>query len=106
MKEYNALHDGGGDDKGDGGYANDSLTCEDAQFGEITVKNLFCKSEVIDYLLEDEEYRKQIPNVDEFEEKRSDVNSYWTTFPNWEQIVGDELTDAGQNYVIGGPAWK
>lgn len=106
LKEYNALHDGGGDDKGDGGYANDSLTCEDAQFGKTTVKNLFCKSEVIDYLLEDEEYRKQIPNVDEFEEKRSDVNSYWTTFPNWEQIVGDELTDAGQNYVIGGPAWK
>ena len=106
MKEYNALHDGGGDDKGDGGYANDSLTCEDAQFGKTTVKNLFCKSEVIDYLLEDEEYRKQIPNVDEFEEKRSDVNTYWTTFPNWEQIVGDELTDAGQSYVIGGPAWK
>ncbi len=106
LKEYNALHDGGGDDKGDGGYANDSLTCEDAQFGETTVKNLYCYSEVIDYLLEDEEYRKQIPNVDEFEEKRSDVNSYWTTFPNWEQIVGDKLTDAGQNYVIGGPAWK
>lgn len=100
LKEYNASHENAG------GYANDSLTCEDAQFGETTVKNLFCKSEVIDYLLEDEEYRKQIPNVDEFESKRNDVNSYWTTFPNWEQIVGDELTDAGQNYVIGGPAWK
>ena len=106
LKEYNALHDGGGDDEGDGGYANDSLTCEDAQFGETTVKNLYCYSEVIDYLLENKEYRKQIPNVDEFESKRNDVNSYWTTFPNWEQIVGDKLTDAGQNYVIGGPAWK
>ena len=100
LKEYNAAHED------DGGYANDSLTCEDATFDTTTVKNLFCKSEVIDHLLDNEDFSSQIPNVDEFEDKRSDVNTYWTTFPNWEQIVGDELTDAGQNYVIGGPAWK
>ncbi len=100
LKEYNAAHED------DGGYANDSLTCEDATFDTTTVKNLFCKSEVIDHLLDNEDFSSQIPNVDEFEEKRSDVNTYWTTFPNWEQIVGDELTDAGQSYVIGGPAWK
>lgn len=100
LKEYNVAHED------DGGYANDSLTCEDATFDTTTVKNLFCKSEVIDHLLDNEDFSSQIPNVDEFEDKRSDVNTYWTTFPNWEQIVGDELTDAGQNYVIGGPAWK
>lgn len=97
LKEYNAAQEN------NGGYANDSLTCKDATFGELTVKNLFCYSDVITKLVEDNS-NGSIPEG--FEDKRNDVNTYWTTFPNWQEIVGDEKTDAGQSYVIGGPAWK
>ena len=45
LKEYNAA----AEEKG--GYGNDSLTCEDATFGETTVENLFCYSEVISELV-------------------------------------------------------
>lgn len=97
LKEYNAAQEN------NGGYANDSLTCKDATFGELTVKNLFCYSDVITKLVEDNS-NGSIPEG--FEDKRNDVNTYWTTFPNWQEIVGDKKTDAGQSYVIGGPAWK
>ena len=101
LKEYNAA----AEEKG--GYGNDSLTCEDATFGETTkVENLFCYSEVISELVNNDNYNHNIPDLEAFTKKRSNASTYWTTFPNWEQIVGDELTDAGQSYVIGGPAWK
>lgn len=100
LKEYNAEHEG------DGGYANDSLTCQGATFGEINVENLYCYSEVISELVNNEKYNYNVPDLKTFTDKRSNVSEYWTTFPNWEQTVGDELTDAGQPYVIGGPAWK
>lgn len=97
LKEYNAAQES------NGGYTNDSLTCEDATFGELNVENLFCYSEVITKLVDDNS-SNSIPEG--FKEKRDNVDEYWTTFPNWQEIVGDEKTDAGQSYVIGGPAWK
>ena len=90
-----------------GGYANDSLTCYSATIDGKEYKNIFCYSEVIDYLVDN--YDEQITvNNRTPEGSRSDSdnsansNNYWTLW-DWTEPARD---DNGQYTVIGGPSWK
>ena len=90
-----------------GGYANDSLTCYSATIDGKEYKNIFCFSEVIDYLVDN--YDEQITvNNRTPEGSRSDSdnsansNNYWTLW-DWTEPARD---DNGQYTVIGGPSWK
>lgn len=102
LKEYNASVEDAG------GYANDSLECYAyTDDNGKTYANMFCYSEVIDYLVD--EYSDQI-TVDNRtpEGGRSDNNNsanssgYWSLWEGWTE--SEKIN--GQYSVIGGPAWK
>lgn len=117
LKDYNAQAEG------KGGYGNDSLSCYDADVGGTTVANLYCYSEVIDYLVENGDgVPSDITDVRTGSSGRSDsnanANGYWTL---WTDETLDALNfdgtgwsltnvgydeDTGQQAIIGGPAWK
>lgn len=90
-----------------GGYANDSLTCYAATIDGKSYANIFCYSEVIDYLVDN--YGNQITVGNRTpEESRSDENNransngYWSLW-DWTEPARDEN---GQYSIIGGPSWK
>lgn len=125
IKEYNKGAEG------KGGYANDSLTCYDAQIGEDTISNLYCYSDLIDILLSMNDSYKYFPediyDVRVSESQRSDennsanggsTNGYWKLWTDetldieniegngwsYEYVGYDDKT--GQSEIIGGPAWR
>lgn len=82
IKEYNKAH------TKDGGYINDSLTCNDVTVNGTTYKNINCYSDFIDTLSEKYSDKIIAPN--------RHTDQYWTT---WQGYVYNED-------VIGGPSWK
>ena len=102
LKDYNVTVEHAG------GYANDSLDCY-AYTDESgkTFANMFCYSEVIDYLVD--EYSDQITVKNRTPEgNRSDSNNsanssgYWSLWEDWTE--SEKIN--GKYTVIGGPAWK
>lgn len=87
-----------------GGYANDSLTCYDATIDGETYSNIFCYSEVIDYIVENYSDQITVNNRPTGDERNDEANNrnYWTLW-DWSEPARDAN---GQYSVIGGPSWK
>ena len=89
-----------------GGYANDSLTCYDANLGGTAYNKIYCYSEVIDDLVarfDDQIIVKNRTDASARSNNNANASGYWTLWPNWSESEKDEN---GQYTVIGGPAWK
>ena len=86
-----------------GGYINDSLTCYDATIDGQTYKNIYCYSELIDKLLDENgENVTVLPSRVNNEGQRSSStqnSGYWTL---WSSFSVDKTSES----VIGGPSWK
>ena len=86
-----------------GGYINDSLTCYDATIDGQTYKNIYCYSELIDKLLDENgENVTVLPSRVNNEGQRSSStqnSGYWTL---WSSFSVDKISES----VIGGPSWK
>lgn len=83
IKEYNKAH------TKDGGYINDSLTCNDVEVNGTVYKNINCYSDFITELSNKYSDKIVAPN-------RGNDSEYWTT---WQGYVYNED-------VIGGPSWR
>lgn len=85
-----------------GGYANDSLTCYDANGYD----NIFCFSDYIDALVSEFDNSGNVIAYNRTEEgmrsTNPNANNYWTLWSNYN--VSPEQLLSGS--VIGGPAWK
>lgn len=87
--------------EGDGGYANDSLTCYDytAEDGSV-YPNIFCYSDFLDELFDlaggDEDIINAPNRLNDGRGSDANASGYWETWPGY---VYNES-------VIGGPSWK
>lgn len=101
LKDYNeSVED-------EGGYANDSLTCYAATIDGKSYANIFCFSEVIDYLVDNYESQITVGNRTpegsrSDEDNKANSNGYWSLW-DWTEPSRDAN---GQYSVIGGPSWK
>lgn len=91
----------------EGGYANDSLTCYAATIDGKSYANIFCYSEVIDYLVDNYENQVTVGNRTpegsrSDEDNRANSSGYWSLW-DWSEPARDEN---GQYSIIGGPSWK
>ncbi len=97
ITEYNKANED------NGGYINNSLKCYDATIDGTTYKSIYCYSELIDKLLEENGDNVTVlpSRVNDESRRASDSNSsgYWTL---WKNYKIDKTSDS----VIGGPAWK
>lgn len=94
-----------------GGYANDSLTCKDANVDGQTYKSIYCYSDFIDELIN--------TNSNAFPESMSTILSnranpetYWELWPGYSSIAAQNeacFKDDPNNFsciTYGGPSWK
>lgn len=97
IKEYNK------NKEDEGGYINDSLTCYDATISGQTYKNIYCYSELIDELLDENSENVTVLSSrinDENQRASGTQNSgYWSL---WSNFSVDKTSES----VIGGPSWK
>ncbi len=91
------------DNEEKGGYINNSLTCYDDTIDGVTYKNIYCYSELIDKLVEENGDNVTVLSTRiNDEEKRasgSSTSGYWTL---WKTFATDKTSES----VIGGPSWK
>ena len=91
------------DNEASGGYLNNSLTCYDATIDDKTYKNIYCYSELIDKLVEENGDNVTVlpSRVNDEARRLNDTESsgYWTLWTNYK-------IDKTSESVIGGPSWK
>ena len=91
------------DNEKNGGYINNSLTCYDATIDGETYKNIYCYSELIDKLVDENGDNVTVlpSRVNEESRRAYDTESsgYWTLWSNYR-------IDKTSESVIGGPSWK
>ncbi len=93
LKDYN--------EKAEGGYSNDTLTCYNYEYDGVTYKNIFCYSDLLDKL--NSLYKDNIIFMenrpkDKSSRNQSNNTKYWTVYID-KIPVRSEVS-------IGGPAWK
>ena len=99
----NKITDYNKSNENNGGYINNSLTCYDATIDGETYKNIYCYSELIDKLVDENGDNVTVlpSRINEESRRAYDTESsgYWTLWSNYR-------IDKTSESVIGGPSWK
>ena len=91
------------ENQNNGGYINNSLTCYDATIDGETYKNIYCYSELIDKLVDENGSEVTVlpSRINDAGRRENDTGNsgYWTLWSNYK-------IDKTSESVIGGPSWK